>query len=112
MANKPSVSVTLLQVVTGDGTRVPAILLANKCDLRDESTVSLKMLPSPLYHLPLNLFIVFFIIVFFHSFFIIVFYHNSSLSSFAILLYTIPLISCLSITILFELKNIFIVDED
>ena len=64
---------TLLQVVTGDGTRVPAILLANKCDLRDESTVSLKMLPSPLYHLPLNLFIVFFIVVFFHSFFIVVF---------------------------------------
>ena len=60
MANKPSVSVTLLQVVTGDGTRVPAILLANKCDLRDESTVSLKMLSSPLYHLPLNVFIVFF----------------------------------------------------
>ena len=28
-----------IQVVTGDGSRVPAILLANKCDLREESTV-------------------------------------------------------------------------
>ena len=26
-------------MVTGDGSRVPAILLANKCDLREESTV-------------------------------------------------------------------------
>merc|ERR1712062_517069 len=29
-----------MKVVTGDGSRVPAILLANKCDLRDESTVN------------------------------------------------------------------------
>jgi len=28
-----------MKVVTGDGSRVPAILLANKCDLREESTV-------------------------------------------------------------------------
>ena len=28
-----------IQVVTGDGSRVPAILLANKSDLREESTV-------------------------------------------------------------------------
>ena len=32
-----------IQVVTGDGSRVPAILLANKCDLREESTVMIVM---------------------------------------------------------------------
>ena len=31
--------IVAIQVVTGDGSRVPAILLANKCDLREESTV-------------------------------------------------------------------------
>ena len=31
--------IVAFQVVTGDGSRVPAILLANKCDLREESTV-------------------------------------------------------------------------
>ena len=33
-----------IQVVTGDGSRVPAILLANKCDLREESTVMIMIL--------------------------------------------------------------------
>ena len=28
-----------VQVVTGDGSRVPAVLLANKSDLEEESTV-------------------------------------------------------------------------
>ena len=31
--------IVAIQVVTGDGSRVPAILLANKSDLREESTV-------------------------------------------------------------------------
>ena len=38
-ADRTRFSIVAIQVVTGDGSRVPAILLANKCDLREESTV-------------------------------------------------------------------------
>ena len=36
--------IVAIQVVTGDGSRVPAILLANKSDLREESTVMIMII--------------------------------------------------------------------
>ena len=45
--------IVAMQVVTGDGSRVPAILLANKCDLREESTEMSMILMMSLSTMPM-----------------------------------------------------------